>query len=110
MKLTAKAAGSNYTGSIITEFRVIAKEKNIAKASVTINNGNPYIYTGSAIRPDKNAIRVTLNGTLSNDDYEIVEYSNNIKKGTAKLTIHGLGEYGGTKTVTFKITAQPMNS
>ncbi len=109
VKLTAKAAGSNYTGSIITEFRVIAKEKNIAKASVTINNGNPYIYTGSAIRPDKNAIRVTLNGTLSNDDYEIVEYSNNIKKGTAKLTIHGLGEYGGTKTVTFKITAQPMN-
>ncbi len=110
VKLTAKAYGNNYTGSITTEFRVIAKEKNIAKASVTINNGNPYIYTGSAIRPDKNAIRVTLNGTLSNDDYEIVEYSNNIKKGTAKLTIHGLGEYGGTKTVTFKITAQPMNS
>ena len=33
----------------------------------------------------------------------IVSYSNNINKGTAKVTFRGIGEYGGTKTVTFKI-------
>lgn len=47
--------------------------------------------------------------SLTPDDFEIVGYTNNIRKGTAKVTIHGLREYGGTKTVTFKITAQPMS-
>lgn len=38
-------------------------------------------------------------------DFEIVEgsYKNNIKKGTASVTLKGLGEYGGTKTIKFKV-------
>ena len=38
-------------------------------------------------------------------DFEIVEgsYRNNLKKGTASVTLRGLGEYGGTKTIKFKI-------
>lgn len=46
--------------------------------------------------------------TLKEDEYEIVGYTKNIKKGTAKVTIHGLGEYGGTKTGKFKIIAKKM--
>ena len=44
-------------------------------------------------------------------DYEIVTdgYTKNINKGTAKLTVRGIGEYGGTKTASFKIKAQKMS-
>ena len=43
-------------------------------------------------------------------DFEIVEgsYVNNIKKGTASVTIKGIGNYGGTRKVTFKITSRTM--
>ena len=37
------------------------------------------------------------------EDYEIVGYEKNINKGTAKVTFKGVGNYGGEKTVTFKI-------
>ncbi len=103
--------GGNYTGSVSTTFRVIDNDKNISKAAVTIN---PQIYTGNSIELEKEdfaEITMKLNGQkvpLTPNDFEIVGYTNNIKKGTAKVTIHGLGEYGGTKTVTFKINAQPM--
>ncbi len=38
-------------------------------------------------------------------DYELVEgsYVNNFKTGTAKVTLKGIGEYSGQKTVKFKI-------
>ena len=41
---------------------------------------------------------------LDSSDFEIVSYANNVNKGTATVTIKGVGNYGGTKTVTFKIT------
>lgn len=37
------------------------------------------------------------------DDYDIV-YANNTSVGTATMTIKGIGEYTGSKSVTFKIT------
>jgi hypothetical protein len=45
---------------------------------------------------------------LKDSDFEIVGYSKNIKKGTAKVTIRGKYPYGGTKTVNFKIIARPL--
>ncbi len=46
--------------------------------------------------------------TLEPDQYEIVpgSYKNNTKKGTAKVMIRGIGEYGGYKEAAFKIEAQ----
>ena len=43
-------------------------------------------------------------------DYEIdtLSYENNLQKGTAKVIIKGLGNYGGQKTVKFKIAAKKM--
>lgn len=61
-------------------------------------------YTGKQIRLKNSDISISLKGdTLTADDYEIVGYSNNTNKGTAKVTIRGKGMYSGTKTVTFKI-------
>lgn len=95
------------TGTAYGYYRVIANDKNIAKAVITVANQQ---YTGKAVEPDKSAIKtITLNGkTLEQNEYEIIGYSKNIKKGTAKMTIHGLGEYGGTKTVNFKIVAKEL--
>ena len=47
---------------------------------------------------------------LSESDYEIVEssYVNNLKKGSARVTIRGKGEYGGTRQVKFSILSQVM--
>ena len=42
------------------------------------------------------------------EDYEIVGYSKNTEKGTAKVTFRGLGNYGGFKTQTFKIKAKSV--
>ena len=43
-------------------------------------------------------------------DYEIVadSYTNNIKKGTASVTIVGKGEYGGMKQAKFKIVVKKL--
>ena len=38
--------------------------------------------------------------------FVIVGYSNNVNKGTAKVTIRGTGNYGGFKTQSFKIKAK----
>ena len=77
----------------------------------------PQTYTGS---------QIYLNGATGEDitakaggktltygvDYEILEdsYVNNVKKGTASVKIRGINNYGGTKTVKFKIQAKKMES
>lgn len=88
-----------YQGTIHGTYRIV--QNDISGARVRIN---PQEYTGRSIRPKKSEIQVTLKGVpLRNDDYEIVGYENNVKQGSAKITIRGVGSYGGTKTATFKI-------
>ena len=106
LRVTIEGAG-NYKGTAYSYYRVIADDKSIAKAVVKVADQQ---YTGKAVEPDKTAVTsITLNGTeLKQSDYEIIGYSKNIKKGTAKMIIRGLNEYGGTKTVNFKITAKRL--
>ena len=104
--------GSNYEGSASTTFRVIDNDKNISKTTIKVNL---QVYTGSPVelkKEDIAEITMKIKGekvSLTPDDFEITGYTNNAKKGTAKVTIHGLREYGGTKIVNFKINAQPMS-
>ena len=58
-------------------------------------------YTGKEIEPEP---RVVINGfELEKDvDFEY-SYSNNVKAGTSTITIIGIGDYTGTKEVTFTI-------
>ena len=65
-------------------------------------------YTGSPVMIDEGDITSIKLGKKEQNlvlgrDYEIVSYTNNINKGTAKATFQGIGEYGGTKTVSFKV-------
>ena len=98
-----------YEKTISGTYRIF--EKNISTLKAVID---PQEYTGEAVTltPEKD-IHLYANSTdakkkqneISADYYEIVEseYKNNIKAGTAKVTLRGLREYGGTKTYSFKI-------
>ncbi len=44
------------------------------------------------------------------NDFEIVSYRNNVNKGTAYMMLRGLGDYSGTKSISFKINASNVNN
>lgn len=113
--LLVKAEGKgNYEGTAYIGFRVIADDKDISKATISVADQS---YTGKALEPSGEAVKVTVREggqpkkLTEGVHYEIVKdgYTKNIYKGKAKLTIHGIGEYGGTKVGTFRITAQTMS-
>ena len=81
---------------------------DISKAKVTIP---AQIYTGKEITLDKNQITVKIGkDILAPENYKIVtdSYKNNVRKGTANVSIKGVGNYGGTKNAKFKIKARSM--
>ncbi|MBD5488248.1 MAG: hypothetical protein HDR13_05560 [Lachnospiraceae bacterium] len=110
INVTITAKGRDYSGEVSGTYRITAA--SITKAKVSIKDQT---YTGKAIeldtKADPQAVYVEVNGTaLKPEEYEIVadSYSNNINKGTAKVVIRGLGNYGGTKTATFKIKGKGL--
>ena len=101
--ITAK--GGTYTGMVSATYRIV--EQSIKNAKVTIG---PQHYTGKSITLEKDQITVKVGGTtLTPRDFEIVGYQNNLKKGTATVVLHGTGNYGGTKSVKFKIQSKELH-
>lgn len=104
VKVTGKG---NYEGTKETTFRIYAKGYSIASAKITIVNKK--YYNGDPVVLTKADLKVVLGkDTLKQEDYEIVSYSNNVSKGTAKVTIRGVGNYAGTKTFNLPIQAQQL--
>ena len=66
------------------------------------------IYTGSSIKPD---VTIKYKGTVlkQNTDYTLT-YSNNTKIGKASVTIKGIKNYKGSKTIQFKISPQEVKN
>ena len=105
IKAVIKGKG-NYKDSV-TEVTFAYVKANIAKAKVTVST---QAYTGSAVEPDKADIKVTLGKTvLGKGDYIITGYRNNMAPGTGKVILRGVGNYGGTKSVEFKIKTKSVN-
>ena len=108
-EVTVKTMGlNNYDGPITATFRIALNK--FASVRVTID---PQEYTGDEIELKKSDIHVTVKeGKVTSDvpeeAFEIIGYKNNVKKGTATVILKGAGEYAGTKTATFKITAREM--
>ena len=89
----------NYYGTVYGTYKFVRAD--ISKAKVSVDTQE---YTGKKVKPGKKQIHVTVGGVpLSDSDFEIVSYENNVNQGTAKVTIRGVGNYGGTKTANFKI-------
>lgn len=99
---------NNFDDEIVTSFRVV--DKNISTA---IAKTRAQAYTGRAVEPVGAAVfeRIYVKDAKTRMEtelvegihYEIVGYANNVKRGSAKITIRGIGEYGGTKTFSFAI-------
>lgn len=99
----------NYAGDsrIGMAYRIIEGRQDIARAKVTVD---VQTYTGQPIELNKDAIHIRMKGAsaeLRSGDFEIIQgtYQKNIKKGTAKVIIRGIGAYGGEKQISFKIKA-----
>ena len=98
--ITASAAeGKNYkAGSTSYKLEVTAVSiKNSSIGGVSLSYG----YSGKAYTP---TVTVKVDGkTLTKGTDYTVKYENNVKPGTAKITVTGKGNYTGTKTKTFEI-------
>lgn len=82
----------------------IEKEKlDISKCNVSLGD-EIYTYYGGENRPP---VTVDYDGIVISPNNYNVEYFNNVKAGTAKVTVKGKGEATGSKTVTF--TINPRN-
>ena len=94
----------NYTGSVDVPFNIVKANVN----DLEIRTIPDRYYTGSAITP---TVDISNNGSYLTEDTDFtVSYSNNKKIGTAKVTITGIGNYTGTKEVTFRILPRSVNN
>lgn len=90
-----------YIGTCEKTIQVIDAGLDISKAKVTAQGQK---YNGIPVYPGKNAFKITLGDhILTENDFEILEIKNNEKPGTATVTLHGTGRYGGIKTINMKI-------
>lgn len=86
------------------EYRIVAADiaaAQVKAAAQSYQDGREVKLTGADLT-------ITMSGMpelACNEDYVIVNgsYQNNTNKGKAKVTIQGIGNYGGTKTVTYAI-------
>ena len=109
--VTGKGSYSNQT--IYAPYTILARNGDISKAKFKVKNQT---YTGEQVLiTDQNQFDMAVIGSdtlLLNGEngFEVIPgtYQNNVKKGTAKVTLHGTGKYGGYKTVTFKIGARSL--
>ena len=115
IRVTAKGigayAGENGFGTRISaSYRVVAADISKVKVKAVVKDyadGRPVTLTPQDLI-------LTVNGAAEpleyGKDYRIDEtsYQNNVKKGKARVTLRGLENYGGEKTITFTIAAKKI--
>lgn len=127
IKVTVRAKeGSGYIGSASAYYRIIEKQYDLRSSSVMFVQDGKNVkkltkeYTGKPVRLTKEELVLTrkvkkdgktVTEVIDPSEYEITGYVNNVKKGTAKVILHGIGEHcGGSKTVTFTIGTRKISS
>ena len=93
----------NFTGTTSKTFSISAR----AMSDTSVANISSQTYTGNVISP---LPTITYNNkTLKKDTDYTLSYSNNINAGTATITITGKGNFAGTTSKTFSISARAMS-
>ena len=95
---TLTSTNKNFIGSLSGKFTIAGKSVNDLACTLAVTE---YNYDGTEKKP---AV-VVKDGTTTlteNKDYT-VKYEDNLYAGTAKVIVTGMGQYAGTKTITFKI-------
>lgn len=76
----------------------------VSISSCSIDSIETQYYTGNAICPE---IRLTYNGVKLRQDKDYsLSYTDNTKPGVATVKITGMGNYTGTRTVSYNISAK----
>lgn len=78
-------------------------DNDISEMNISLSQSS-YIYDGTEKKPTV-TVKSKNGKTLTKDTDYTVSYSDNTEIGTAKVTVTGIGDYTGTKTVTFAITS-----
>ncbi len=96
----------NYADSVMGEFHYYTTA--ISNAKVKVSSISAQTYTGGQITPE---VTLTVSGTalVEGRDYEL-SYGENKAVGRGTVVIHGLGDYGGTRTVTFTIARKSLTT
>ena len=99
--VTIKGQG-NFKGTTSKTFSISAR----AMSDTSVANVSSQTYTGNVISP---LPTITYNNkTLKKDTDYTLSYSNNTNAGTATITITGKGNFTGTTSKTFSISARAM--
>ena len=93
----------NFKGTTSKTFSISAR----AMSDTSVANISSQTYTGNVISP---LPTITYNNkTLKKDTDYTLSYSDNINVGTATITITGKGNFAGTTSKTFSISARAMS-
>ena len=106
------AATTSKDGAVVADCRICGETfktvKTIAKINAVSLSSSSYTYDGSAKKP---GVTVTdANGAkIASSNYSVA-YSNNVKKGTATVTVTFKGNYSGTVKKTFEINPAKVSN
>lgn len=97
----------NYSGTKRVNFQILARE--LSNADVSISGvESSYVFEDKAIEP-KPTVKVGDVTLTEGTDYDL-SYSDNTGTGTATITINFKGNYSGTASTNFEITAKDLTS
>jgi hypothetical protein len=106
------AATTSKDGAVVSDCRICGETfktvKTIARIKAVSLSSSSYTYDGSAKKP---GVTVTdANGAkIASSNYSVA-YSNNVKKGTATVTVTFKGNYSGTVKKTFEINPAKVSN
>ena len=113
-KVIITLSGSDYVvgeAGEAKEFNFRITGKLISEAKVKVDPQKKQFFSQYGTKLEKSDLTVTYKGNpVEDEEYDIVSYSKNDKKGKATLVLAGKGQYGGTKKVTFTINARGMET
>ena len=96
--VTAKAASTNFTGSVTAQYSIVPADAQIFTMTL---DPQSFVFNGEAQQPTvtvKDGDAILTAGT----DYDLT-FESNVNAGTAKVTATGKGNYVNTQEATFTI-------
>lgn len=117
IRITVPGKGNYAGGEAYATYRILENNHDISKATIQIQNqdytGNPVLITEqSQFKPGKVYIKIgkETKELILGEDIQVVpgSYVKHVDKGTAKVTFRGINDFGGTKTVSYKIGARSI--
>lgn len=106
--VTIKAKGNNCEGTLIETFRIY--KEDISK--VFVDKISDQAYTGNQVILNSDSVNVYTDSKkttklVEGEDYAL-EYDENVKVGNGTVIIKGIGKYGNSKSVKFKIVPKKI--